>query len=70
MLIEQVLRYTKPDHPDHAPLRAALHSAQALLNTTNEAIREQETSETLKKLSEMLYIGQAVSAARASSDTS
>ncbi len=59
LLIEQVLRHTEPDHPDHAALQSALASAQALLNKTNESIRAGEEAELLRKLSETLYIGQA-----------
>ena len=59
LLFQQILRYTEEDHPDHPTVAAALQTAQSLLDTTNEAIRQQETNEQLKKLSENLYIGQA-----------
>lgn len=59
LLIGQIQRYTEPDHPDYPLLQSALQTAESLLNTTNEAIREQEDASALRKLSESLYIGQA-----------
>lgn len=57
LLIGQIIRYTDQDHADYSPLKKAQRSAEAILNTTNEAIRSRENKERLKVISETLFIG-------------
>jgi len=57
LLIGQIVKYTNEDHPDYEPLKRSQRTAEAILNTTNEAIRSRENKERLKVLSENLYIG-------------
>ncbi|TKA51640.1 hypothetical protein B0A53_05517 [Rhodotorula sp. CCFEE 5036] len=52
LLISHILRYTDSDHPDHAALERALHTAEQTLNDINEAIRVNETREKLAWLSD------------------
>ena len=42
MLLQAVLQYTKPDHPDYSQLRKALEEAQNAANVINEKLREAE----------------------------
>jgi GAF domain-containing protein len=57
LLIKQILQYTEPDQ-DRELTERALHTAERILNTINEAIREQEGHDRLKALSQDLWIGQ------------
>lgn len=57
LLIKQILQYTEPDQ-DRELTERALHTAERILNTINEAIREQEGRDRLKTLSQDLWIGQ------------
>jgi len=56
LLIKQILQYTEPDQ-DKAQTEGALHMAERILDTINEAIREQEGRAKLKTLSQGLWIG-------------
>lgn len=57
LLIKQILQYTEPDQ-DRELTERALHTAERILKTINEAIREQEGRDRLKTLSQDLWIGQ------------
>jgi hypothetical protein len=57
LLIKQILQYTEPDQ-DRELTERALHTAERILNTINEAIREQDGRERLRTLSQDLWIGQ------------
>jgi len=57
LLIKQILQYTEPDQ-ERELTEYALHTAERILNTINEAIREQEGRDRLKTLSQDLWIGQ------------
>ena len=57
LLIKQILQYTEPDQ-DRELTERALHTAERILDTINEAIREQEGHDRLKALSQDLWIGQ------------
>lgn len=56
LLIKQILQYTEPDQ-DRALTERALHTAERILDTINEAIREQECRNRLRLLSQDLWIG-------------
>lgn len=56
LLIKQILQYTEPDQ-DRVLTERALHTAERLLDTINEAIREQEGRNRLRILSQDLWIG-------------
>jgi len=56
LLIKQILQYTEPDQ-DRVFTERALHTAERILDTINEAIREQEGRNRLKILSQDLWIG-------------
>lgn len=58
LLIGQIQKYTEEDHEDYQSLQQAHRIAESLLETTNEKIRENESRERLKALSQTLYIGQ------------
>ena len=60
----QILRYTDSDHPDHAALERALHTAEQTLNDINEAIRVNETREKLAWLSHRSSASAAKSSVR------
>ncbi len=57
LLIKQILQYTEPDQ-DRELTERALRTAERILDTINEAIREQEGRDRLKALSQDLWIGQ------------
>jgi hypothetical protein len=57
LLIKQILQYTEPDQ-DRDQTERALQTAERILSTINEAIREQEGRDRLKTLSQDLWIGQ------------
>jgi hypothetical protein len=57
LLIKQILQYTEPDQ-DRDLTERALQTAERILNTINETIREQEGRDRLKTLSQDLWIGQ------------
>lgn len=57
LLIKQILQYTEPDQ-DKELIERALQTAERILNTINESIREQEGRDRLKTLSQDLWIGQ------------
>lgn len=56
LLIKQILQYTEPDQ-DRELTERALRTAERILNTINEAIREQEGRDRLKALSQDLWVG-------------
>jgi actin cytoskeleton-regulatory complex protein PAN1 len=56
LLIKQILQYTEPDQ-DRGVTEHALHTAERILDTINEAIREQEGHNRLRILSQDLWIG-------------
>lgn len=58
LLLGQVLKYTDEDHPDWSRLRKAVRTSEGILADTNERIRENESRERLKMLSQTLYIGE------------
>ena len=57
LLIKQILQYTELDQ-DREPTERALYTAERILDTINEAIREREGRDRLKALSQDLWIGQ------------
>jgi hypothetical protein len=57
LLIKQILQYTELDQ-DRELTERALQTAEGILDTINEAIREQEGHDRLKALSQDLWIGQ------------
>lgn len=57
LLIKQILQYTEPDQGRELT-ENALHAAERILDTINEAIREREGRNRLKALSQDLWIGQ------------
>jgi hypothetical protein len=58
LLIKQILQYTEPEpDQDRAQTERALHTAERILDTINEAIREKEGRTKLKTLSQDLWIG-------------
>ncbi|GEM10145.1 rho guanyl-nucleotide exchange factor [Rhodotorula toruloides] len=52
LLVNQILRYTPADHPDHQPLERALQIAETTLNDINEAVRTHENQEKLAWLTD------------------
>ncbi|GAA6030396.1 hypothetical protein JCM8097_009087 [Rhodosporidiobolus ruineniae] len=56
LLINQILRYTEPDHPDHATLSRALQIAEGTLSEVNEAVRSHENEEKLAWLSDNIEL--------------
>lgn len=52
--LSQILRYTEPDHPDHATLTRSLTIAEGILNVVNEAVRVHDNQEKLVMLSDNL----------------
>ena len=63
LLIKQIAHYTSTsdaaDSSEHVAIAEALDLSEKLLSSINEAIRDQEGSDTLRKLSEGgLWIGQ------------
>lgn len=57
LLLSQILKYTQEDHVDHPFLTEALKNSQYLLTYTNERIRERQSEERLKVLSQTLFVG-------------
>ncbi|KAJ8093458.1 hypothetical protein PM082_020315 [Marasmius tenuissimus] len=57
LLIRQVLHYTEPGE-EHTAIQKSLSVAEKILDNINETIRDQEGQETLKKVSQHLWIGQ------------
>jgi len=57
LLIKQILQYTEVGE-EHSSIQAARDMSERLLDHINETIREQEGHETLKKISQNLWIGQ------------
>jgi actin cytoskeleton-regulatory complex protein PAN1 len=57
LLIKQILQYTEPDQ-DRGLIERALYTAEKILENINETIREQESRDRLKMLSQDLWIGQ------------
>ncbi|GAA5869921.1 hypothetical protein JCM8547_008105 [Rhodosporidiobolus lusitaniae] len=56
LLINQILRYTEPDHPDHSTLTRALQIAEQTLDDVNEAVRSHENEEKLAYLSDNIEL--------------
>jgi hypothetical protein len=54
LLLQQILKYTDGDSIEHNDLSDALTTAQSVLNSTNEGIRDQENEATLQYLSDNL----------------
>ncbi len=42
MLLEQLLKYTDPAHPDYVPLSNALHMVEVAASHINESVRASE----------------------------
>ncbi|KAJ7590631.1 hypothetical protein C8J56DRAFT_887202 [Mycena floridula] len=57
LLIRQILNYTEPG-PEQTLIQESLATAEKILDRINEAIRDQEGYETLKTISQHLWIGQ------------
>jgi len=55
LLIKQILHYTKPDQ-DKEQIERSLETAETLLGTINEHIREQEGQQRLEELANRLWI--------------
>lgn len=58
LLIKQILQYTDVGKEQEA-MSNARDLAESLLDQINEAIREQESQETLRQMSQNLWIGHA-----------
>ncbi|GBC07924.1 hypothetical protein RclHR1_00780004 [Rhizophagus clarus] len=54
LLIRQILHYTSKDHSDQEDLMKALHKAEGILESTNEAAREQENKLKLAEISRLV----------------
>ncbi|EIN07872.1 hypothetical protein PUNSTDRAFT_103983 [Punctularia strigosozonata HHB-11173 SS5] len=57
LLLRQILHYTDSAQ-DQSDIESALQMAEGILTHINESIREQEGQETLRKISEHLWVGQ------------
>ncbi|CAO1629540.1 unnamed protein product [Sympodiomycopsis kandeliae] len=57
LLLGQILKYTPEDHLDFAPIKRSNKVAENILAETNERIRDNESRERLRHLSQTLYIG-------------
>lgn len=57
LLIKQILQYTETG-AEHDAVAAARDMSEKLLDNINETMREQENQETLRKISQNLWIGQ------------
>ncbi|KAF4578312.1 hypothetical protein EYR36_000119 [Pleurotus pulmonarius] len=57
LLIKQILHHTEPVE-ERASVQRALDIAESILNQINESIRYQEGRQTLKRISQNLWIGQ------------
>lgn len=57
LLIKQILHYTEAG-PEREANRESYDMAEKLLEHMNEAIRDQENQELLRKISQNLWIGQ------------
>ncbi|KAH8829709.1 hypothetical protein DL96DRAFT_1669029 [Flagelloscypha sp. PMI_526] len=58
LLIRQVLHYTEESSIEHESVSNALTTAERLLDSINETIRDQEGRDRLKAISKNLWIGQ------------
>jgi hypothetical protein len=58
LLIKQILQYTDAGEEQEAIFNAR-KMAESLLDQINETIREQENQETLRQMSQNLWIGHA-----------
>ncbi|GAA5912265.1 hypothetical protein JCM6882_005211 [Rhodosporidiobolus microsporus] len=56
LLINQMLRYTEPDHSDYPALLRALEIAEATLSDINEAVRSHENESKLAYLSDNIEL--------------
>ncbi|CAI2169930.1 13957_t:CDS:10 [Funneliformis geosporum] len=54
LLIRQILHYTDKNNLDHEDMMQALHKAEAILEDTNEAAREQENQLKLTEISKLV----------------
>lgn len=57
LLLNQILKYTPQDHVDYDLISRCVRVAETILDDTNERIRENESRQRLKTLSQTLYIG-------------
>ncbi|KAJ7221504.1 hypothetical protein GGX14DRAFT_492415 [Mycena pura] len=57
LLIKQILHYTGPGD-EHRAIQKAITTSEKILDHINESIRDQEGRETLKRISQNLWIGQ------------
>lgn len=57
LLLNQILKYTPQDHIDYPFITQGIRVAETILGDTNERIRDAESRERLKTLSQTLYIG-------------
>ncbi|KAF8216277.1 hypothetical protein K438DRAFT_1953239 [Mycena galopus ATCC 62051] len=57
LLIKQILHYTEPGD-EHKAIQKSVGISEKILDHINESIRDQEGRETLKRISENLWIGQ------------
>ncbi|KAI9449187.1 hypothetical protein F5148DRAFT_1248554 [Russula earlei] len=57
LLVKQILQYTESDQ-DRDEIERALHTAEDILDTINEAIRDHEGHDRLDALSHDLWVGQ------------
>merc|ERR1712179_688426 len=48
LLIKEMLKYTKVNHPDRSNLEMALEKADELCNQVNEGVRSQESTDLLE----------------------
>ncbi|KAK0227784.1 hypothetical protein IW262DRAFT_1445704 [Armillaria fumosa] len=58
LLVKQILHYTEPGGAEHIAIVYSLRAAERILAHINETIREQEGRETLREISQHLWIGQ------------
>ncbi|KAK0185975.1 hypothetical protein F5146DRAFT_163320 [Armillaria mellea] len=58
LLVKQILHYTEPGGAEHIAIVDSLRAAERILAHINETIREQEGRETLREISQHLWIGQ------------
>ncbi|KAJ7621612.1 hypothetical protein DFH06DRAFT_1233083 [Mycena polygramma] len=57
LLIKQILHYTEPGD-EHKAIQKSITTSEKILDHINESIRDQEGRETLKRISQNLWIGQ------------
>ncbi|KAJ7041981.1 hypothetical protein C8F04DRAFT_1077868 [Mycena alexandri] len=57
LLLKQILNYTEPGE-EHKAIQKSIATSEKILDHINESIRDQEGHETLKRISQNLWIGQ------------